>query len=196
MKARTFYRLTVAVIFLMMMGIATILWRQALETEAHSCAASLGAAIAQQRAAKFYKQSNDWQVLTSAEVDALTSELHRYDCSIPPWRLLTPARKAGSFLDPWGERFQVAIRREKREGETTASSFHVVVWSKGPDRKSGTRDDLVAPYGDTFLVQFGQIGSPIDDHTCPVGQFTRTPNPIPRWPARTPHTSRTPPPAS
>lgn len=45
----------------------------------------------------------------------------------------------GVITDTWGNRFEIAVRNVDNE------ELNVVVWSKGPDRVSGTEDDIVVP---------------------------------------------------
>jgi hypothetical protein len=85
------------------------------------------------------------ETLDHGQADQLISAGQPYDCSGSIWpRWGKRAQKPGSpILDPWGERFQVAVQRgEHRKNE---QALHFIVWSKGPDKESGTADDVVVP---------------------------------------------------
>ena len=80
--------------------------------------------------------SGDWQVLSNAAYDSLLLVLTNAGASLDACpRCHTPD---GKFGDAWGERFQILARR--RDGRR-----EYIIWSKGPDRVSGSDDDIVFP---------------------------------------------------
>lgn len=81
----------------------------------------------------------EWRALPASESDHLILEASRagsFDClnELP----------GGFPLDPWGNHFQCAVRRSKKN-----NGLEFMVWSNGSDGVAGTWDDYVSPEGQT-----------------------------------------------
>jgi hypothetical protein len=136
---------------LLLVGYVTL--RGSTAASVHSCAASISASISSDEVSRTEieaKATTEWRVLQDVEADELILKIHPYDCSGSAWlRWGERARRAGGpLLDPWGERFQIAVRRSTQNAATLHNDLEIIVWSKGADRKSGTADDIVAPQGE------------------------------------------------
>lgn len=106
-------------------------WRLQQEHGYLSCVASIGSEIQKLNAAKDLATNNkDWKILNEEEVTSLMSQVHGYDCN-----------PGNQTLDLWNNKINIALRKPKDRVE-------IIVWSNGGDGISGTKDDLVAPYGE------------------------------------------------
>lgn len=134
------------VVALLLVGYRTL--RASTAASVHSCVASISASIYNHQISGSdieVRATTEWKALDDGEVDVLISKIHSYDCSGSAWpRWGERGRRVGGpLLDPWGERFQIAVRRRPPSTAASPNDLDVVVWSKGPDRKSSTEDDIV-----------------------------------------------------
>jgi len=74
------------------------------------------------------------RMLTDTEYAAVNAFLKTKSLDTPPGK-----EASDEIVDCWGERFMIAARVA---GNGYREFF---VWSKGPDRKSGTQDDVTRP---------------------------------------------------
>ena len=77
--------------------------------------------------------SEAWRIMSEKEVAFLMTQTRGTDCA----NFKDPSR------DRWNRKINIALRRS----DTTANRVDIIMWSNGPDGKSGTDDDLVMPYG-------------------------------------------------
>jgi hypothetical protein len=102
----------------------------------HSAAAQLHQDLSESRQTK--ELTDDWNILSDDQYSQLLASLTEAGASFDApssWKLPN-----GQLVDAWGNRFQIKARL-KANG--TGAEF--VVWSLGPDGKSGTVDDIVVP---------------------------------------------------
>ena len=106
-------------------------WKIQREAAYHSCIGSVANAIQKLDAIDDLVADNkEWKVLSDEESDFLMSRIQAGDC--------------GGFdnptLDVWSNRINIALRN-------SPNYPNIIVWSNGEDAISGTKDDLVIPYG-------------------------------------------------
>ena len=100
-----------------------------------SCLSSVAAFLAaEQPAASLLPSPSAWSTLDQTESDRLLK-------SAEPGRCLHGSTGT-STTDPWGQPIHIAIR------SSAGRKIEYLLWSAGPDRISGTDDDVVVPYGD------------------------------------------------
>src|SRR5437667_5229345 len=97
------WTLVIIVCVIMIVIAVTPIWRTDRESTTRSCAAAFAASITNEEVLQLNEGRNGWRVLGASEVDQLTSKRGMFDCSVPLWRMLASARKAGPFLDPWNQ---------------------------------------------------------------------------------------------
>ena len=79
---------------------------------------------------------NKWRRLSTTEYEAIIAELaKRRQVDVERGQL----EKQRLLLDPWGRRYEIALRRP------LGQELQALVWSNGPDRASGTSDDIAYP---------------------------------------------------
>ena len=104
-------------------------------TRMFSCLSSVNAFLAaEQPAASLLPSPPVWSTLDQTESDRLLK-------SAEPGRCLHGSTGT-STTDPWGQPIHIAIR------SSAGRKTEYLLWSAGPDRISGTEDDVVVPYGE------------------------------------------------
>jgi hypothetical protein len=122
--------------------VGAFLLREANRSFQYSCAASLTVSV-QEVATQFPPTplGKDWRVLSESEATSLMHRVNGYDCD-------GSAKPNGVVLDPWGRPYVIAARIQSSE-----LPVEIRLWSAGRDGRSGTDDDVVAPYGEQAIVQ-------------------------------------------
>ena len=128
------------------------------EATVHSCVVSIFSSILKDQITESevgVMGNYDWYVLNAAEVDPIISRRHPGDCGGQKWSNWGErARKPGeSLLDAWGERFQIAVRRNPLKAKSLPNDWEFMVWSKGPDRISRTTDDIIVPHEEKAPIE-------------------------------------------
>jgi hypothetical protein len=112
---------------------------------AHSTASALYVAL--ENSTNHVAITSYWRTLS---IDEYTKIVHQIGQSVPLDAGAKRWTANGVLLDPWGNPFQIAIRK-KSEGHV-----EYLVSSKGADGILGTQDDIVVPHRSTELP--GQKG--------------------------------------
>jgi hypothetical protein len=126
-------------------------WFEAVRASSYSCVVSISQRIADE-SVPLSAETEDWQVLSSAEALSIIVKLENVECGSPRW-----FGKKPRGVDSWGNQFQIAVRKLKKEEigltisssgsnkkSATADDITWLVWSLGPDGKSGTPDDITS----------------------------------------------------
>ena len=132
--SKTGERIIIFIGFSILFGAAYLayeIWRSMEDGGYLSCLSSIAGEIEMlDRTKSLTEQSNEWKILNEEEVDVLMSQIRGYDCG----------KYQNQTLDSWGRKINIALRKP-------SNRIEIFVWSNGRDGVSGTKDDLVIPYG-------------------------------------------------
>jgi len=107
-------------------------WQESEEAAYESCIGSVFSEIHKSEATKdLIIENKDWKILSEKEINSLMAKVHGGDCG----------KYNNQTLDIWKRKINIALRKP-------ADRVEVIIWSNGRDGISGTKDDLVIPYGE------------------------------------------------
>jgi len=107
-------------------------WQESEEAAYESCIGSAFSEIHKSEATKdLIIENKDWKILSEKEINSLMAKVHGGDCG----------KYNNQTLDIWKRKINIALRKP-------ADRVEVIIWSNGRDGISGTKDDLVIPYGE------------------------------------------------